>query len=197
MPPIPGSVALILLAAGRSARFGGHKLTASFRGRQLWEWAAIAAEEAGFANRLIVVGPQSPPMSRPGWTAILNDRAAEGIGLSIAAGVAAAKSAARVVIALADMPLVTAGHLRTLAIGQGTVFTEQEDGRAGCPAGFDSDIFPNLSRLDGDRGAGSLRLPGATTIAPSDRAILADVDTRGELARLACKAKENASAEAA
>ena len=77
--------ALILLAAGRSRRFGSDKLVAAFRGAPLWSWAARAAEEAGFAQRYLVVGPHSAISPRPGWQVVLNSRADEGMGASIAA----------------------------------------------------------------------------------------------------------------
>lgn len=51
---------VVLLAAGQGRRFGGGKLTAQFRGRPLWEWAAETAENANFSARVLVVGPKSP-----------------------------------------------------------------------------------------------------------------------------------------
>ncbi|MEE3154475.1 MAG: NTP transferase domain-containing protein, partial [Pseudomonadota bacterium] len=87
--------ALILLAAGRSRRFGSDKLVAAFRGAPLWSWAARAAEQAGFAHRYLVVGPHSAISPRPGWQVVLNSRADEGMGASIAAGVAQARRHSR------------------------------------------------------------------------------------------------------
>lgn len=176
MTPLDPSVALILLAAGRSERFGGDKLTASFQGKPLWEWAAQAAEDAGFVRRYLVVGGHSSVGSRRGWQRVLNADAEQGMGTSIAAGVAAAADHQRVVIALADMPNMRAGHLRRLAGSGGTVFTRQADGSAGTPAAFDKASFARLRSLDGERGARSLEFPDARIVEPDSKALLLDVD---------------------
>ena len=178
-------VGLILLAAGQALRFGGGKLVAPFRGRALWEWAAVAAETAGFTRRYLVVAPDLPLGRRKGWELVVNPRAVEGMGTSIAAGVAAAHSCRRIVIALADMPLIEPAHLQRLAEAQGSVFTRYPDGRSGSPAAFSSDVFDRLETLDGDRGARSLDLGEVQTIAPDQPINLTDVDTRGDLAALA------------
>ncbi|MBB3033695.1 nucleotidyltransferase family protein [Alteriqipengyuania lutimaris] len=184
MPAPDRGTAFILLAAGRSRRFGGEKLTADFRGAPLWEWAAKAAENAGFRHRYIVTGENSPHFARPGWTQVTNPHAEQGIGTSIAAGVEAASGHDRIVIALADMPLITANHLQRLAEADGTVFTRQEDGRPGSPAAFQRSAFALLQTLDGDRGAASLAFPQGTTLAPNAYDTLADVDTPSQLSAL-------------
>lgn len=183
MPPPDRDTALILLAAGRSERFGGDKLSAHVRGKPLWEWAACCAEEAGFAHLYLVVGDHTKIRSRRNWHTILNQHAARGMGTSIAAGVAAAAEHRRIVIALADMPMVDPDHLRLLAAGEGTVFTRQTDGSAGCPAAFDRASFGALRTLDGDRGARSLSLLDARIVDPGKDALVTDIDTPSELAR--------------
>ena len=183
MPPPDRDIALILLAAGRSDRFGSDKLTASFRGKTLWEWAAGSAEKAGFAHLYLIVGDHSTIRSRQNWQTVVNPAAASGMGTSIAAGVAAAASHRRIVIALADMPMMEQDHLRLLAAGSGPVFTRQADGRAGSPAAFDDDSFTALRSLDGDRGARSLSFPDAKIIEPGEKALVVDIDTPSELAR--------------
>ena len=184
MPAPDRGTGFILLAAGRSRRFGGEKLSADFRGAPLWEWAAEAAEDAGFRHRYIVTGTNSSHLSRPCWTQVTNPNAEQGIGTSIAAGVEAASGHDRIVIALADMPLIAADHLRRLAAGHGTIFTRQEDGRPGSPAAFQRSAFALLQTLDGDRGAASLAFSEAATIAPTAYDMLADVDTPSQLSAL-------------
>lgn len=182
MTPLDGDIAVILLAAGRSQRFGGEKLIAEFKGKPLWQWSAEAAEDAGFAHRYLVVGEYSSMGPRDGWTTIVNRAAAAGMGTSIATGVAAAENHRRVVITLADMPQVTAAHLRRLAQTRGTTFTRQRDGRAGSPAAFDRERFAALRTLTGDRGARSLALAPHHILTPDDPAILRDIDTPGDMA---------------
>ena len=159
--------ALILLAAGRSRRFGSDKLVAAFRGAPLWNWAARAAEQAGFAHRYLVVGPHSAISPRPGWQVVLNSRADEGMGTSIAAGVAQARRHTRLVMTL-------------LANGEGPVFTQHDDGRPGAPAGFPRSAYPRLAKLAANEGAGSLEWHDADVIAPGS-ASLQDIDRQEDL----------------
>ena len=176
--------AFILLAAGRSRRFGSDKLSAQLRGRPLWQWAAKAAEEAGFADRYLVTGTDASSLSRRGWTRVPNGRAEEGIGTSIAAGAGAAAHHGRIVIALADAPLIAPDHLLRLAQSEHTVFTRQADGSPGSPAAFRKQDFDALKNLEGDRGASSLTLPDARTIEPPSYDMLADIDTPSQLSAL-------------
>ena len=181
MPPLDPSIALILLAAGRSERFGSDKLTASFRARPLWEWAARAAEAAGFVNLYLVIGEHSGITGRDGWKLVINPEAERGLGTSISAGVGAASNHERVVITLADMPLMEPSHLRLLGQETGAIFTRQPDGSAGNPAAFGQEHFAQLRTLDEDRGARSLSLPNALLIAPQTSDMLIDVDTPSDL----------------
>lgn len=177
--PVPDrTIAFILLAAGRSERFGGDKLISPYRGKPLWRWAADAAEQAGFHERFLVIGEHSSVRVPAGWEEVVNADAAQGMGTSITAGVSAAMHHDRVVIGLADMPMMSAAHLRRIASGRGAAFTGYEDGSAGCPAGFDGETFAELRNLTGDRGARGLDLPNLSIIEPADPTLLFDVDLR-------------------
>lgn len=183
MAPDPAT-AVILLAAGRSTRFGSDKLVSNFDGRPLWEWAASAAEQAGFAHRFLVFGDHSSIPERVGWETVLNPRAAEGMGTSIASGVAEAarRQVRRIVVCLADMPRVPASHLQKLADCKGTVFTRYDETTLGVPAGFDRELFDALQALRGEQGARSLVSGHARSIAMSDRDFLVDIDTCADMA---------------
>ena len=184
MTPLDPTIALILLAAGRSERFGSEKLVAAFSGRPLWQWAARAAQEAGFRHLYFVTSEDSTVEPPERWTRVVNRQAALGMGSSIAAGVAAASAHRRVVVALADMPLVPPSHLRLLAGQRGAVFTRQADGSEGSPAGFDREHFAALQGLSGERGARSLPLGETAIIDPPSPQILSDIDTPTDLAGL-------------
>ena len=184
MPPPEPNTGVVLLAAGRGKRFGGDKLTVDFRGRPLWEWAAEAAENVGFTEHLLVVGRHSPSANRHGWRRIENPVAERGIGTSIAAGVRALTDCDRVLVMLADMPLVSPTHLDRLVASQNVAFTRYDDGKAGCPALFPRSVFPLLKSLVGDRGARSLDLRDFELIAPAYERELADVDVANDLERL-------------
>jgi len=183
---IADDVAFAVLAAGSAMRFGGGKLDAPLRGRPLGRWATDAVEAAGAVARLLVVGLRPPAFAArlEEWTVVGNPDAARGIGTSIAAAVAAAAGRARLVIALADMPFVTADHLGRLARGEGMVFTRQADGRPGVPAAFPASVFRHLLDLPPDRGAAHLaRTVPAAMIDPPNAAIRIDIDTQADMAR--------------
>ena len=184
MTRIDPGTGVILLAAGRSRRFGGDKLTAPFKGKPLWSWAADAAREAGLSDRYLVTGPHSSIVAAEGWQIVVNAQADKGMGTSIAAGLeAAAATCDRLVVILADMPLVTPDHLRRLANADGTVFTRYDEAGFGCPAAFPRSAFEKLRTLRADRGARAIRLNDATTIDPDEGTSLVDIDTAQDLSR--------------
>ena len=185
-PLLDPGIALVLLAAGSARRFGGDKLSAECGGKRLIEWALEAAEKAGFVTRTIVlpVGKESLMTSVSGWQVVENPAPDEGLASSIRVAVKAVGTAQRLVIALADMPLVAPSHLRALALADGTVFTEHSAGRAGVPAAFPRSAFRQLSELKGDRGAAILAATiDHTMLSPADPSNLIDVDTPAALAQ--------------
>ena len=183
--PLPElKTGVVLLAAGQGRRFGGGKLLADFHGRPLWEWAAETAEAIDFSERIVVIGPDSPLEGRLGWMRVENQFAEHGMGTSIAAGVGALTDCDRVIIMLADMPLVSCTHLDRLTATQGVAFTRYPDGSAGCPAIFPRSAFKKLEGLTGEQGARRLDLGEAILVSPPDWRELADVDTVCDLETL-------------
>lgn len=177
-------IGVVLLAAGQGKRFGSDKLTARFRGRPLWQWAAEIAEQVGFSERVLVVGPNSPIRNRRSWRLTENSEAEHGMGTSIATGVRALTDCDRVIIMLSDMPLVSKEHLCRLIAAKGVAFTQYCDGTAGCPAIFTRSVFPLLASLANDQGARSLRFEDTELVEPSREEELADVDSVRDLERL-------------
>ncbi|MGB3808255.1 MAG: nucleotidyltransferase family protein [Erythrobacter sp.] len=184
MTPPDRQTGVILLAAGRASRFGSDKLAARLDGRAIIEWALLSAKPLDGARMAIVTGPGGPPCAIPtGWEIVVNQQPALGLSSSIIAGVRALSTCERLVIALGDMPFVSATHLQQLAQMEGVAFTCQADGRKGCPAAFPRAMFPALLTLTGDRGAAALDCPGATILEPPNPAMLVDIDTPEDLAR--------------
>jgi molybdenum cofactor cytidylyltransferase len=178
------SIAVALLAAGKGERFAGDKLCAVLDDRPLWLLAAEAAERAGFASRLLIASADNAGAfeGRP-WNKVVNPRAAEGMGTSVACAAEAASDAKRLVLILADMPFVEPDHLRALALGEGVMFTRYPDGRRGIPAGFPASAFARLRELQGDRGASAQTWgEDATALAPVSPESLFDIDTADDLA---------------
>ena len=95
-------------------------------------------------------------------------------------------AASRLVIALADMPLMSTRHLQAIAASETAAFTGYPGGRPGVPAAFSESLYTRLEALGSDEGAaaiaGEIR---HTVISPGDEVLLRDVDTPDDLAKIA------------
>ena len=181
--------ALVLLAAGRSERFGdvGSKLEEPFLNRPLGLHVAVALEDMPFRERIAVTGKARIDYAAHGYRCIANDDPAASMASSLRLGVTAAKErgAAAVLIALADMPRVTAAHVFRLfdAARNGDTVVASSDG---CdtkpPALFGAGQFDFLLTLKGNEGARDLVRSGRHVVASP--AELIDVDTPEELEQL-------------
>lgn len=176
-----GSIAAILLAAGRGTRFGGGKLEATLAGKPLAHHAADALRAAGCPINISVQAAGSAPL--PGFASVPLAPPGAPLSASIRAGVAAAEAAgaSAVLIALADMPLVPPRHFAALlqAFDQDRIAT-RAGGQRMPPAVFGARHFAALRTLDGNRGAGAL-LRDAPFVA-LDPALAIDIDTPADLA---------------
>ena len=187
-------IAGLLLAAGRSTRFGGDKLLALVHGAPVLSWsaAALAAEVDAL---FIVVPPDaaSQLMAVAGVTAVTVEHARrdDGLASSIRAGIAVLPTHVEaVVIALADQPFVSPGIVRRLrerwsAGGVVAVAPRYRDAR-GHPVLFGRSTFPALQALEGDEGAKALleSLGSGLGLVDVDEAMPSDVDTPHALSEL-------------
>ena len=187
-------IAGLLLAAGRSTRFGGDKLLALVHGAPVLSWsaAALAAEVDAL---FIVVPPDSASqlMAVAGVTAVTVEHARrdDGLASSIRAGIAVLPAHVEaVVIALADQPFVSPGIVRRLrerwsAGGVVAVAPRYRDAR-GHPVLFGRSTFPALLALEGDEGAKALleSLGSGLGLVDVDEAMPSDVDTPHALSEI-------------
>ena len=179
---------LVLLAAGRSARFGAtDKLQEIFLGQPLAFHVVTALADVPFRARIAVCSNTDLDFAGRGYTVVHNDAPDQGMSGSVKLGVAAARASgcAGVVIALADMPRVTAAHIYRLldaADGPDSVVASSNGVHPGPPAVFGAGRFEALSRLIGDAGARDLLRTGRRVIAPE--AELLDIDRPEDLERL-------------
>ena len=180
---------LVLLAAGRSARFGdiGSKLDEPFLGRALGLHVAVTLEAMPFRERIAVTGRAALDYAAHGFRVAPNEAAGDGLASSVKLGVACARAqgAAAVLIALADMPRVTAAHIHRLfdaSTGADTVVASSDGTEPKPPALFGAGRFDFLLSLDGDTGARDLVRAGRHVV--TSPAELLDVDTPGDLEAL-------------
>lgn len=189
MTRIENTVA-VLLAAGLSRRYGGAgKLLAEFRGKPLVLHAAGTIAALPFSRRLAVCrrgdDELAAMLDQLGFVVVRNPDPAQGMASSLALGVAAAGEPEALVIALADMPLVTAAHLRMLVdrLAPGSIVASvARDGDAPTPpAAFSRPHLPDLLRLTGDKGARHLLQGADLVVAPEGT--LTDFDTPEDFRR--------------
>ncbi len=173
-----------VLAAGAALRFGGGKLDADLAGKPVGRWVLDAIAAAGLPPGVIVVPGHTPAFARDsGWPVLTNICASDGIGTSIAlAASAALGQGRRLLVLLADMPLVTGDHLLAL-MAHPEAATRYPDGKTGVPALVGPDLLPHLAELDGNTGAGPLLARYPQVAAPAD--MLLDIDRPDDLARAA------------
>ncbi len=182
--------AAIILAAGFSRRFGRDKRREQFKSDSLLEHTCGIYLEA-FDRVVVVLRPGESSLVRPLRSkveVIENISASKGMSTSIAAGVEAIGNAPWAVIALADMPFVQQGTLRTLRIEMESTHSKiirlRYRGRYGNPVGFPSACFELLRSIEGDQGAKSViesQQLAVSTIDVEDEGILIDLDTPDEM----------------
>jgi molybdenum cofactor cytidylyltransferase len=183
----PERTALILLAAGRSHRFDGDKLSEPFLDKPLAYHVVTALENIPFLARIAVVSDTTLDFAALGYRVEENPDPSRGQARSLCHGVTVAKQAGAdaVLVALADMPRVTAAHVYRMfdaADGRDTIVASSDGVQPCPPALFGSGMFDDLLDLDGDEGARQLIKRGHHVV--TSPAELADVDTRADLEEL-------------
>jgi molybdenum cofactor cytidylyltransferase len=175
-------IAGILLAAGRSTRFGADdKLAAQLDGRPLLHHAADTMRAAPLAWRLLVRSEGAAGLD--GFETVRVAQGAE-MSRSLAAGIDVAHKlgADAALVTLADMPFVTPDHLAALidaCTGRDCLLASSDGDRRSPPALFGAHWFAALKATTADAGARPL-LSRAALIAVSS-AMLRDIDTENDL----------------
>ena len=182
------NVFLILLAAGRSERFGvPNKLEVPFLNKPLGMHVVTAFENIPFKHRLVVTDGCKLDFISHHFEVVHNDDPSSGMSQSVKLGVQCAKDegAEAVLIALADMPRVTAAHIYRMldaADSADAVVASSDGEKPSPPALFGRERFDFLLTLDGDAGARDLVQAGRHVVtAPAE---LIDIDTPEDLDRL-------------
>ncbi len=182
----------LLLAAGQSRRFGTNKLLFPLDDGTPMVLASLRRLRAVVPDCIAVVddlaGDVATLLAAEGVRLVENPHAREGMGTSIAAGVAASRAAAGWIIALADMPFIPETVVRQVvsALGQGAdIVAPVYRGRRGHPVGFAARHAAALLRLRADEGARRIvrdNPESLTLIEVQDSAVVLDVDSPAALA---------------
>ncbi len=165
MPDLSPTVFAVVLAAGRSSRFGVTKQTATLNDVPLVRIALDTATRACDDLVVTVIGHDSASvlgaMNANSGFVVVNEDYVQGLGSSIAAAARACRPGAdALLVLLADQALVTAEHLFALldswSGADNEIVATAYDNTHGPPALFPRATFDDLCQLSGDTGARAL-----------------------------------------
>lgn len=196
-------ISAVVLAAGRSERMGTPKLLLRLAGRSLLQHVMDNVRGSRCGEIIVVLGEAAEQVGAEAQgdrvRLVVNPRYREGMGTSLAAGIAAlAPPCEAAVVLLGDQPCVTAGMIDTLIDAHrrsGKPLVASRYGPVvGAPTLIGRALFPDARRLAGDQGGRSLiqQHPDQVeeVLLPPSAAV--DVDTPEELARLRAALEEGA-----
>ena len=182
----------LLLAAGSATRFGSDKLQHS-----LPHGVSMAVQSARHLKSQLprvvaVVRPHSSDLAKnlsaEGCEVVVCEKAAEGMGASLACAVRAAGVADGYLVALADMPFVRPSSIaavRDALAGGAPLAAPFWRARRGHPVGVAGEFVEELLGLRGDEGAKALLAANArrlVKIPVGDPGVIRDIDTPADLA---------------
>ena len=192
----------VLLAAGTATRFGSDKLL-----HALPHNVPIAIQSARHLravferNVFVVIRPEAKELAdlfrKEGCEVVICERAAEGMGASLACAVRAANAANAAnaadavdgyIVALGDMPFIrssTIAAVRDALVGGAALAAPYFRARRGHPVGIAGSFRAELESLTGDEGAKELLSGHADRlikIPVGDPGVIRDIDTPGDLA---------------
>jgi len=184
----------IILAAGRSSRFGSEKMLHTLaNGRPMVIQSAINLLPA-VDDLLVVVNPAQLAVldcvQMNGMRALVSSNSSKGMGHSLADAVQATPDADGWIVALGDMPFLTpqtACRVAQKLVSGRRLVAPVCEGRRGHPVGFEGSMRSELSALSGDVGAQKLLRRHAADLAlfpVNDVGSLQDIDYIDDCLRL-------------
>jgi molybdenum cofactor cytidylyltransferase len=178
----------IVLAAGRSRRFGGDKLLHPLADGTPMVLASIKALRAVLPRTVAVVRADNRALTDlfadHHIETVVAEHADAGMGASLAAGVAATADASGWLVALGDMPFIqphTVARVVNELQSGARLAAPGYQGRRGHPVGFSVRYRDPLLRLSGDEGARNLLRHHAAELVLvdcGDPGVLRDIDQR-------------------
>ena len=187
-------LACLLTAAGSGCRFGEDKLRLSVAGQPMGVHALDVLSKAPFALRVLVTSTDKEYLMdaarERGFNLVVNPDPSRGMSSSVRLGTAHILQTGAydgILYAVADQPNLHTATVQRLM----EAFTEQPDciwapeanGKRGNPVLFPASLFPELLKVEGDRGgrqviAAHLELLRTIKVAQSE---LMDIDTKEDM----------------
>ncbi len=181
----------LLLAAGRSTRFGSNKLLQPLADGRPMAQVAASKLMAAFAQVIAVVHDEEPELAalleRAGLDVTVCPHAREGLGASLSWGVRQTRQADGWLIALADMPWIAPETFRAVAssvTAPHLIAAPVYQGQRGHPVAFGRDFRERLLASSGDTGARHLLKDCAShliLLPCQDAGVLRDIDLPGQI----------------
>lgn len=186
---------VLLLAAGASNRFGADKREALFFENESLLMASLGSFRKVIPEVTVCLSAHSRDDGLAAELMAMDcevhrcKRAAGGMGETLAEASRGNADVDILIVALADMPLISGDTIRSIAVAAkpDRIVLPTRDGSRGHPVAFGRDFFPELGSLTGDRGAASVicrNEAAVIEVATDDAGIHADADTPDALARL-------------
>ena len=178
-------VGVLLLAAGTSRRFGGDKRAAVMpNGKTVLATTLDNIKQTDLPFKLCLTDSDrdlASTLDLDQQKLIFCRNFANGMGATLAEGMAQIEGWQGVIIALGDMPWVQPQTYSTLrdSLAKDIICIPTYEGRRGNPVAFGAQFYDDLRHSSGDRGARDLidRHPSPVNlIAVDDRGILRDID---------------------
>jgi CTP:molybdopterin cytidylyltransferase MocA len=175
-------IAAVILAAGRSSRFGSPKADVRIGSRTMLE-VVVDTATAAELTPIVVVGASR--LRVPDSTTLVENDAPElGMSRSLRLGIAAVPpDAEAAVVLLGDQPTVDVGLLRTLDGWRGgtPLIATRTEGVLGPPVLLEREAFALVDQVGGDAGLRDLLRTDPTLVAAVDHAPIPDIDTPDDL----------------
>lgn len=196
-PSMAFPVTGVILAAGSSRRFGNNdKLTAEHEGTPIILKTLRALIASRCNGVIVVVAPDNRPvmdlLNDQPVTGVINHKADQGLGSSIAAGISSLPPDTNGALILpGDMPWMTPAFIDRLieafqtGLGKKVVIPVTPTGEQRNPLIWPSSYFAQIRSLTGDRGAKQL-IPAdrdqKVEVRADDPRLFRDIDTPNDLA---------------
>jgi molybdenum cofactor cytidylyltransferase len=186
------SFAGVILAAGKSSRFGGQKVLVNWRGQPLVRHIAVNAIEAGLSPVIVVIGALVEPISQSlaglDIEFVHNSDYEKGMGTSLRSGFKVLPQTINgAFLFLGDQPCANQSLVKALIDhhGKGDVVIPVHNGQPGHPVLWNNNTFKRVASMNDNETGRSIQQEFSCFFLDwSDPMILRDIDTREDYQRL-------------
>ncbi|MFV8281283.1 nucleotidyltransferase family protein [Christiangramia marina] len=188
------NIAVLILAAGSSKRLGKPKQLVKFKNKTLLQHSIDVSEALDLSEKIIVLGANEEKILNEvdlkNHKLLINSNWQKGMSTSLKKGLEEIRNLhptiEHVLVLLSDQPFISELVLQELIDKHLTAnclasFSQYQE-IPGVPAIFSREIFPDLMRIEGDRGARDLIKNGFTNyqLVSFEKGIV-DIDTEKDL----------------